>query len=79
MKFILLHESKNEEGIKAFFMEIWENYVKASIVSLLCARLSTLTVLAFYQTMMNPFHRSDRPISSPVFDARVRASAKKNL
>lgn len=58
MRFILLHEGKNEEGIRAFFVEVWELYVK---------------------TAMNPFHRSDRAIRSPVFDARVRASAKKYL
>ncbi|KAF8559031.1 Sedlin [Imleria badia] len=28
-KFILLHESKNEEGIRGFFHEVWELYVKA--------------------------------------------------
>jgi hypothetical protein len=30
-KFILLHESKNEEGIRAFFHEAWELYVKATM------------------------------------------------
>ncbi|KAA1466156.1 Sedlin [Dentipellis sp. KUC8613] len=28
MKFVLLHESKNDEGIRAFFMDVWELYVK---------------------------------------------------
>ncbi|KAG8913907.1 hypothetical protein FRC00_001304, partial [Tulasnella sp. 408] len=28
MKFILLRESKNDHGIKSFFMDVWENYVK---------------------------------------------------
>ena len=28
MKFILLHEGKNDEGIKSFFMDVWELYVK---------------------------------------------------
>ena len=28
MKFVLLHEAKNDEGIRAFFMEVWELYVK---------------------------------------------------
>ncbi|CUA73836.1 Trafficking protein particle complex subunit 2 [Rhizoctonia solani] len=60
MKFILLHDGKNEEsgGIKNFFMELWELYVK---------------------TVMNPFHTAHTSIKSPVFDARVRASAKKHL
>lgn len=28
VKFVLLHEAKNDEGIRAFFMEVWEMYVK---------------------------------------------------
>ncbi|CAL1702287.1 unnamed protein product [Somion occarium] len=58
MKFVLLHESRNDDGIKAFFVDVWELYVK---------------------TMLNPFHTAHTPIRSPVFDARVRASAKKYL
>jgi len=30
MKFVLLHEGKNDEGIRAFFMEVWELYAKVS-------------------------------------------------
>ena len=28
MKFVLLHESRNDDGIKAFFSDVWELYVK---------------------------------------------------
>ncbi|KAF7965879.1 hypothetical protein HWV62_32606 [Athelia sp. TMB] len=28
MKFILLHEAKNDDGIKSFFNDVWELYVK---------------------------------------------------
>ncbi len=28
MKFVLLHEGRNDEGIKSFFGEVWELYVK---------------------------------------------------
>ncbi|KAF7310729.1 Delta-9 fatty acid desaturase protein [Mycena chlorophos] len=58
MKFVLLHEGKNEDGIKSFLTDVWELYVK---------------------TMLNPFHTAHTPIRSSVFDARVRASAKKYL
>ncbi|KZT12964.1 Sedlin [Laetiporus sulphureus 93-53] len=58
MKFVLLHEGRNDDGIKALFIEVWELYVK---------------------TMLNPFHTAHTPIRSPVFDAKVRASAKKYL
>ncbi|SCV72111.1 BQ2448_4805 [Microbotryum intermedium] len=58
VKLILLHEVKNDDGIRLFFQETWENYVK---------------------TLLNPFHELNSPISSPIFDARVKASAKKHL
>jgi hypothetical protein len=33
MKFVMLHEAKNDDGIKAFFYDVWELYVKVSMVS----------------------------------------------
>jgi hypothetical protein len=30
MKFVLLHEGKNDDAIKSFFMDVWELYVKVS-------------------------------------------------
>lgn len=34
VKLILLHELKNDEGIRFFFQETWENYVKVNTLSL---------------------------------------------
>jgi trafficking protein particle complex subunit 2 len=34
MKFVLLHDSKNEEGIRAFFLEVWELYIKVDVMFL---------------------------------------------
>ncbi|TXT04970.1 hypothetical protein VHUM_03790 [Vanrija humicola] len=31
VKFILLHDTKNDDGIRLFFGEVWELYVKASL------------------------------------------------
>lgn len=28
VKFVLLHDIRNEEGIRLFFMDVWESYVK---------------------------------------------------
>ncbi|GAW01870.1 transport protein particle complex subunit [Lentinula edodes] len=33
-KFVLLHEAKNDEGIKSFFLDVWELYVKYPLASL---------------------------------------------
>jgi hypothetical protein len=30
MKFILLHETKNDDGIRSFFHDVWELYLKVS-------------------------------------------------
>jgi hypothetical protein len=37
MKFVLLHEAKNDDGIKAFFYEVWELYLKVSPPSRIAA------------------------------------------
>ncbi|RDB23219.1 Trafficking protein particle complex subunit 2 [Hypsizygus marmoreus] len=31
MKFVLLHEGKNDDGIRQFFMDVWELYVKTML------------------------------------------------
>ncbi len=28
MKFVLLHDAKGDDGVKAFFTELWELYIK---------------------------------------------------
>ncbi|KAF8242809.1 Sedlin [Wilcoxina mikolae CBS 423.85] len=58
IKFLLLHDSKNEEPIRQFFTEVHEAYLK---------------------TLMNPFYEVDMRITSVVFDAKIRAAAKKYL
>lgn len=77
MKFVLLHEGKNDEGIRGFFAEVWELYVKVRL-------LDNVKMIFFFnlytmQTMMNPFHTAHSIIRSNVFDSRVRASARKYL
>lgn len=76
MKFVLLHEARNDDGIRSFFLDVWELYVKVSRFGI---SLCTQMLLSLTQTMLNPFHTAHTPIRSAVFDARVRASAKKYL
>ena len=77
MKFVLLHEGKNDEGIRGFFAEVWELYVKVRLLD----NVKMIFFLNLYtmQTMMNPFHTAHSIIRSNVFDSRVRASARKYL
>ena len=55
IKLMLLHETRNDDGIRAFFNDVWECYVK---------------------TLLNPFYAVDKAVSSPVFEAKIRAIAK---
>ena len=57
-KFLLLHDGKNEDAVKNFFLEVHE---------------------AFVYAQMNPFYKRDTPITSPKFDAKVRAAARRYL
>ena len=56
IKLMLLHDVRNEDGIKNFFQEVHELYVKA---------------------LMNPFYDPKDPISSALFDARVKVLGRK--
>jgi len=31
VRFMLLHDVKNEDGIRQFFLDVWEAYVKVSV------------------------------------------------
>lgn len=33
MKFVLLHDAKGDDGVKAFFTEVWELYVKVRVMT----------------------------------------------
>ncbi|PRP78559.1 hypothetical protein PROFUN_13616 [Planoprotostelium fungivorum] len=58
IKFMLLHDKKDEDGIKNFFTEVYELYLKV---------------------ILNPFYITNTPITSPSFDERVKAIAKRKL
>jgi len=74
MKFVLLHEGKNDDGIRQFFMEVWELYVKVRMNN-----KGGHFLIHGTKTMLNPFHTAHTRIRSSVFDNRVRASARKYL
>lgn len=58
IKFMLLHNGKNDDVIKSFFNDVYEIYVKL---------------------LMNPFTQYDAPITSKLFDSRVRAIGRRCL
>mmetsp|Transcript_63962 Transcript_63962/g.175655 ORF Transcript_63962/g.175655 Transcript_63962/m.175655 type:complete len:137 (+) Transcript_63962:125-535(+) len=56
IKLMLLHDVRNEDGIRNFFHDVHELYVKV---------------------LMNPFYNVGSPISSTLFDARVKVLGRK--
>ncbi|KAK9486983.1 Sedlin [Lipomyces starkeyi] len=58
IKFLLLHETRADDVIRQFFVDLYDLYVK---------------------TLMSPFYSVDQPITSAVFDQRVKMLAKKYL
>ena len=76
---MILHELKNDEGIRLFLQEVWEAYVKVRLPPPSPVEDPKALLRPPHQTLLNPFHELNAPIRSPTFDSRVRASAKKHL
>ncbi len=80
-----LSQRTDEGAIKQFFADLHELYLKVHTSSFtrfrrlagwLAGRL-TDGAAPVAQTMLNPFYDKGGPITSPAFDARVRALGKK--
>lgn len=57
MKFVLLHEGKNDEGIRGFFAEVWELYVKVCLLD--NVKMIFFFKIVYYADDDEPFpHRS---------------------
>ena len=70
---MLLHEKKDEDGVKNFFQEVHELYLKVSKTNLSWWNWFT------FQLLMNPFYVFNTPITSTAFDDRVKSIAKRRL
>lgn len=75
IRFLLLHEGRNEELVRTFFQEVYEAYVKVRAFLL----VSTQLCFCASQLLMNPFYTYDTPICSSSFDQRIQAIARRFL
>ncbi|KAF8389094.1 hypothetical protein HHK36_025779 [Tetracentron sinense] len=73
-RLMLLHDSRNDDGIKSFFQEVHELYIKVYY----CI-LSTVLHLDAYLILLNPLYLPGSRITSSHFDTKVRALARKYL
>jgi trafficking protein particle complex subunit 2 len=85
VKLMMLHDVRNEDGIKSFFTEVHEYYIRVrrpqgGHVARVCgAADSCVRLNGTAQYLMNPFYDPDTPIESKAFDSKVRVLAKKYL
>ena len=82
-RLLLLHDGRlHEDGVRAFFGDVHEAYVKARARQQpqpRSAAAPTSAPLAPAQAAMSPFHNGRTPITSARFDALVRGAAKRHL
>ena len=77
MRFILLHDIRNDEAIKTFFTDLHELYIKVSLVPFSGVR--RLTTTQQWQILLNPFYKPGTPITSKDFMAKVKQSARNRV
>ncbi|AET39454.1 TRAPP subunit TRS20 Ecym_4400 [Eremothecium cymbalariae DBVPG len=66
MKFVLIHGNNNSSAVSSVDDNVVKNFYQ---------EVHEL----YIKTSMNPFYEVDRPITSPIFDSKVKALAKKYL
>ena len=89
IRFVMLHDVKNDDGIKSFFLEMFEMYIKVGCMlqnklkMKLKPQLYTIWLILYYriflQYSMNPFYIQNTRIISPTFEKKVTFYGRKYL
>ena len=81
-RFLLLHDGRSDDSIKAFFVDVHELFVKVcfSKLGMSCSHSpQTRAQLPLTQVLLNPLYSPDSRIESKEFDSKARALAKRTL
>lgn len=83
IRFVILHDQKNDDGIKNFFLELYEMYIKVSIIHFNLYSIYNVHVFIVHfftlQYCMNPFYVQNTPIVSPAFEKKALFYGRKYL
>lgn len=79
MRFILLHEIKNDDGIRMFFTDAWDAFVRVRPHLMPLPWVYRTLRSTASQTQLSPFYELNAKITSTVFDSKIRQSARRYL
>lgn len=80
-RFLLLHDGRSDDSIKAFFVDVHELFVKVCFSKQACFAHTRHghAHLPLTQVLLNPLYSPDSRIESKEFDSKARALAKRTL
>lgn len=82
IRFVMVHDNKHDDGIKNFFNEMYETYIKVrpKNSNFLRTRMNAnLLIVDLFQYTMNPFYKLNTPIKSVGFEKKAQLYGKKYL